>query len=164
MQNLPELGDVVQIRRNKQIWADETGYYIITKIDNLYPTEVKALTKSKTHFVGETIAYKKLNQFINPMKIKASNFINKECYRWIKESDALEATTIVHFIGNNRELEFIIAEGKLVSNVEFEFHSKKTGLTRGRLAIELPAQKASTFLFETISKSIEKLAISLHLI
>jgi hypothetical protein len=164
MQNLPELGDVVQIRRNKQIWADETGYYIITKIEDMYPTEVKALTKSKTHFIGETIAHKKLNQFINPMKIKASNFINKESFRWIKETDDLEATTIVHFIGNNRELEFIIAEGKLVSNVEFEFHNQKTGLTRGRMAIELPTQKTSAFLFKTISKSIENLAISLHLI
>ena len=163
MQNLPELGDVVQIRRNKQIWADETGFYIITKLEDLYPVEIKALTKSKTHFVGETIAHKKLNQFIYPMKIKASNFINKESFRWNKEIDTLEATTIVHFIGNNRELEFIIAEGKLVSNVEFEFHNKSTGLTNGRLAIELP-QKKTTYLMDTISKSIEKLAISLHLI
>jgi hypothetical protein len=163
MQNLPELGDVVQIRRNKQIWADESGFYIITKLEDLYPVEIKALTKSKTHFVGETIAHKKLNQFIYPMKIKASNFINKESFRWNKEIDTLEATTIVHFIGNNRELEFIIAEGKLVSNVEFEFHNKSTGLTNGRLAIELP-QKKTTYLMDTISKSIEKLAISLHLI
>jgi hypothetical protein len=163
MQNLPELGDVVQIRRNKQIWADETGFYIITKLEDLYPVEIKALTKSKTHFVGETITHKKLNQFIYPMKIKASNFINKESFRWNKEIDTLEATTIVHFIGNNRELEFIIAEGKLVSNVEFEFHNQSTGLTKGRLAIELP-QKKTTYLMETISKRIEKLAISLHLI
>jgi hypothetical protein len=163
MQNLPELGDVVQIRRNKQIWADETGFYIITKLEDLYPVEIKALTKSKTHFVGETITHKKLNQFIYSMKIKASNFINKESFRWNKELDALEATTIVHFIGNNRELEFIIAEGKLVSNVEFEFHNKTTGLTKGRLAIELP-QKKTTYFMETISKRIEKLAISLHLI
>lgn len=163
MQNLPELGDVVQIRRNKQIWADESGFYIITKLEDLYPIEIKALTKSKTHFVGETITHKKLNQFIYPMKIKASNFINKESFRWNKELDTLEATTIVHFIGNNRELEFIIAEGKLVSNVEFEFHNKSTGLTKGRLAIELP-QKKTPHLLETISKSIEKLAISLHLI
>ena len=163
MQNLPELGDVVQIRRNKQIWADETGFYIITKLEDLYPVEIKALTKSKTHFVGETITHKKLNQFIYPIKIKASNFINKEGFRWNKELDTLEATTIVHFIGNNRELEFIIAEGKLISNVEFEFHNQSTGLTKGRLAIELP-QKKTTYLMETISKSIEKLAISLHLI
>jgi len=163
MQNLPELGDIVLMRRNKHIWADENGIYIITKLDKMYPVEIKALTKSKTHFIGETIAHKNLNQFIQPMKLKASNFINKESFRWNKECDNLEATTMVHFIGNNRELEFIIAEGKLVSNVEFEFHSKSTGLTKGRMAIALPQNRTTNFL-ETLSKGIEKLATSLHLI
>ena len=164
MQNLPELGDIVLIRRNKHIWADENGIYIITKLDKRYPVEIKALTKSKTHFIGETIAHKNLNQFIQPMKLKTSNFINKESFRWIKELDTLEATTVVHFIGNNRELEFIIAEGKLVSNIEFEFHNKSTGLSKGRMAIELPKKKTALFFQDIIYEKIKKLAVCLHLI
>ena len=164
MKNLPELGDVVLMRRNKHIWADENGFYIITKLDKMYPVEIKALTKSKTHFVGETISHKNLNQFIHPMKLKASNFINKESFRWNKERDNLEATTMVHFIGNNRELEFIIAEGKLVSNVEFEFHNKSTGLTKGRMAIELPQMKTALFFQDKFSENLKKFAMYLHLI
>ena len=164
MKNLPELGDVVLMRRNKHIWADENGFYIITKLDKMYPVEIKALTKSKTHFVGETIANKNLNQFIHPMKLKASNFINKDTFRWVKEINSLEATTIVHFIGNNRELEFIIAEGKLVSNIEFEFHNKTTGLTKGRIGIEFFQKKTASVIQDKIKESLKKLALCLDFI
>ena len=164
MKNLPELGDVVVMRRNKHIWADEKGFYIITKLDKMYPVEIKALTKSKTHFIGEVISHKNLIQFIYPTKLKASSFINKETFRWVKDSNSIEATTIVHFIGNNRELEFIIAEGKLVSNIEFEFHNKSTGLTKGRIAIDLPEKKTFLFFQDKITESLKKLALFFTLI
>ena len=164
MEQIHKLGDIVLLRRNKHIWAAEKGYYIITKLDKMIPIEIQALTKSSTHFEGEIISHKNLNQLIHPIKIKASNTINKETFRWIKETNSLQPSTIVHFIGNNRELEFIIIEGKLVSNIEFEFYTKPNELTKGRIGIALQQKKTILVIHDKITESIKKIALFLHLI
>lgn len=144
MSQIPELGDIVCIRKNKSIWMDENGLYIITKLNNqMLPVEVKALSKSKSHFVGESIKHKNLINFIKPLKITASEMINKDSFLWLKDSNELQPSTIVHFIGNNRELEFVIIDDKLVSNIEFEFYTFKKGISKGRIAIELPSMVKS---------------------
>jgi hypothetical protein len=164
MEQIHKLGDIVLLRRNKHIWADEKGYYIITKLDKMIPIEIQALTKSNTHFEGEIISHKNLNQLIHPIKIKSSDTINKETFLWMKETNSLQPSTIVHFIGNNRELEFIIIEGKLVSNIEFEFYTKPNELTKGRIGIALQQKKTILVIHDKITESIKKIALCLHLI
>ncbi|MEC4048822.1 hypothetical protein OX284_005235 [Flavobacterium sp. SUN046] len=142
MNRIAELGDIVIIRRNKHIWADENGLYIITKLNDLkMPVEVQALTKTKMHYIGEVIANNDLLNYIYPIKLKASDLINHETFIWIKELDVIEPSTIVHFIGNNRYLEFILINNKLVSNLEFEFYTKKRAIVKGRIGFELPMNK-----------------------
>lgn len=138
MNRIAELGDIVSIRRNKHIWADENGLYIVTKLNDLkLPVEIQALTKTKMHYIGEVIANNDLLNYIYPINLKASDLINHETFIWIKELDTIEPSTIVHFVGNNRNLEFILINNKLVSNLEFEYYTKKRTIVKGRIGIQL---------------------------
>ena len=158
MNRIAELGDIVHLRRNKSIWADENAYYIITKLDEMMcPIEIQALTKSKTHFVGEIIAQKDLINYISLIKIRASELINMETFLWIKEEQSIIPAIPVHFVGNNRIVEFIIIDGKLVSNMEFDFFLKNKELVKGRIGIQLPT-KGKKNLKNKVVSAIKKLA------
>jgi hypothetical protein len=148
MQKLPAIGDVVMIKKNNTIWADEKGYFIISRLDKYnLPIEIIALTKSKLHQVGDIIINKELIRYIYPVKLKAAYLINKESLFMI--NNKFESLPIVHFIGNNRTIEFVCYDGKIVSNVEFEFFQFPNNLLQGRLVFHLtkPPEKKLYFNF-----------------
>lgn len=148
MQNVPVIGDVVMIKTNNTIWADEKGYFIISRLDKNYlPIEIIALTKSRLHQVGDIIINKKLINCIYPVKIKASYFINKVSLLMV--NNKFEPLPIVHFLGNNKTIEFVLYDGKIVSNVEFEFFQFPDNLLRGKLVFHLtnPPEKKFNFNF-----------------
>lgn len=157
MFSLPELGDIVCIKENKTIWSEANAFYIITKLnDEMLPVEVTSLFKNKNQAAGEIITHKNLVNFLKPIHVKASDMINRHTLNWLKETNELAPLTIVHFIGNNRNLEFVIIDDKLVSNIEFEFYVPKQGLKKGRIAIELP-KRIKENVFKKITNSLTKM-------
>ncbi|MGL2963904.1 hypothetical protein ACSVH2_08820 [Flavobacterium sp. RSB2_4_14] len=156
MQKLPAIGDVVMIKSNNTIWADEKGYFIISRLDrkNL-PIEIIALTKSNSHQVGDIIINHQLINCIYPIKLKASNLINQVSLLLV--NDKFEKLPIVHFLGNNRIIEFVHYDEKIVSNVEFEFFQFPNKLLHGRLVFHLtkPLEKRLilNFIFERFKNS-----------
>ena len=148
MQKLPDIGDVVMIKKNNTIWADEKDCFIISRLDKYnLPIEITALTKSKLHQVGDIIKNKKLIHYIYPVKLNAAYLINKESLLMV--NNKFESLPIVHFLGNNRTIEFVCYEGRMVSNVEFEFFQFPNNLLQGRLVFHLtqPPEKKWNFNF-----------------
>lgn len=151
MFSVPELGDIVCLKKNKTIWADENAFYIISQLDDkMNPIQLTALCDNKLHRAGETIKHKNLVNFLIPISIKASDMINLKTLNWIKKTNETSNATIVHFIDNNRTLEFIIIDDKLVSNIEFEFYTLGQDIKKGRIGIELP-QKANKDFYKKIT-------------
>jgi hypothetical protein len=158
MYNLPQLGDIVSIEENKFISAESKAHYVVTRLnDEMLPVEVTSLSKNKYHNAGDIITHRKLSNFLKPISVKASDMINQTVMNWSKESNELEPLTIVHFIGNNRELKFVIIDDKLVSNIEFEFYVTFQELKKGRIGIDL-SKKNKTDAFKKITNSITKIA------
>jgi hypothetical protein len=149
MPKLPSIGDVVMIKSNNTIWADETGYFIITRLHkNIVPIEIIALTKSNSHEAGDLIRNNRLIDFICPLKIKASYLINKVTLSMV--DNKFESLPVVHFLGSNRIIEFVYYDEKFVSNVEFEFFQFPNNVLKGRLVFLLPKAPEKTFFFNLI--------------
>ena len=157
MFSIPELGDIVSIEGHKMIVEDSKAFYVITRLnDKMFPVEVASLSKNKNKMAGETITHKNLVNFLKPISVKATDMINRNALNWLKETNELEPQTIVHFIGNNRELKFVIIDDKFVSNIEFEFYVPKYGLNKGRIGIELP-KKIKKDVLKKIADSLTKI-------
>lgn len=155
MRKLPAIGDVVMIKSNNTIWADEKGYFIITRLDkNTVPIEVMALTRSKSHEAGDFIRNNRLIDFIYPVKLKASFLINKESLLMV--DNKLQSLPIVHFLGNNRVIEFVYYDEKMVSNVDFDFFQFPNKVLKGRLIFNLPPPAEKTFFFSFIMERFKK--------
>jgi hypothetical protein len=162
MFSLPQLGDIVSIEENKFISAESKAHYVITRLnDEMLPLEVTSLCKNKYHIAGEIITHRKLPNFYKPISVKASDMINQTVMNWLKKSNELEPLTIVHFIGNNRELKFVIIDDKLVSNIEFEFYVPNQTLKKGRIGIDLP-RKIKKDVLKMITKSLTKMILKLQ--
>jgi hypothetical protein len=162
MFNLPQLGDIVSIEENKFISAESKAHYVVTRLnDEMLPEEVISLSKNKYHFAGEIITHRKLSNFLKPISVNASDMINRNVMNWLKETNELAPLTIVHFIGNNRELKFIIIDDKLVSNIEFEFYVPNQELKQGRIGIDLP-KKIKRDVLKKITNSLTKMILKLQ--